>query len=155
MEKLSLSLSKARVDFGGATLIKTARAGDDSLPCPAWSIMKPTSSHPNHWKKAAAIAGLLLASGSLAQAQDLTFTLKRDIRITSETSPVEARRIPAIKRIRLGLTPYVFEGRNGALYRHDEITSNVLAVHTRRIAGQMALYPGHSLAPNLAQIVSR
>lgn len=116
--------------------------------------MKPTSSRFIHWKLAAT-AGLLFIAGNVAQAQDLTYTLKRDLRLGVVSTVPESRRIPAMRRVELGLTPYVFENRNPALYRHDELTSHVLAVHIRRVAGELAIYPGHSLAPNLSRIVSR
>lgn len=116
--------------------------------------MKSHSSHLKPWKLAM-LAGIVLAAGQAAQAEDLTYRLRRDIREASESTPAEARRLPAFVRIEAGLTPYLFEARNAALHRHDEITSHVLAVHTRRIAGQLAFYPGHALAPDFARIVSR
>lgn len=116
--------------------------------------MKSHSSLLKPWKLAIA-AAILFTASQAAQAEDLTFRLRRDIRVTSDSTPAEARRLPAFVRIENGLTPYLFEARNASLYRHDEITSHVLAVHTRRFAGQLALYPGHSLAPDLARIVSR
>jgi len=119
--------------------------------------MKLTTTHPKaYWKTAAfAVAGLLFAIVPPVQAEEITFQLKRDTDERARASRTEGRRLPAITRIRRGFTPYVFEGRNGALYRHDDLTSNVLALHTRRISRKVRLRAGHSLAPNVAKIVER
>lgn len=117
--------------------------------------MKPTSSQFTCLKKAAIACLLVAAAPIVSKAEDLTYTLKRDIRIENKTTPAEGHRYTAFKRVQLGFNPYLYENRNASMYNSDKISTHVLAVHLRRVAGQIAVYPGHSLAPDLSRIVSR
>ncbi|MEM0969365.1 MAG: hypothetical protein AAGJ31_08455 [Verrucomicrobiota bacterium] len=102
------------------------------------------------------IAAFALGSVPALHAEDLTFRLSRKRMVEAKDQvPTEERRLPAITRVRSGLTPYAYENRINATYRHDEISSHVLAVHTKRSStGKVRLKAGHALAPRVDKITA-
>lgn len=100
---------------------------------------------------ALALAALAIALPAGAQDNDIVLELEKKPAKARRESLAE-RRLPAMTRIYLGLTPYVYAGR--PLVRHDEVASNVLSVHLVNIDGKTELRAGHSLAPNLHRIAN-
>ncbi len=101
----------------------------------------------------------ILVAACFAPASALGQEFKIQFRIPSaddqSVRPVEGRRIPASQRLRNGQTPYIHEGSNGAVRRHDEVSSNVMSLHFIRKRDKITLRAGHSLAPNLTRIATK